>query len=60
MIITVSRPESVLHMSASIEHGEVTAFHLAHLAGEGTLEAYNVVFRIHVKSWQGLRHVCFY
>ena len=51
MIITVSRPEPVLHMSA-IEHGSVTAFHLAHLAGRGTVEAHNVVVRIHAASWR--------
>ena len=57
MIITVSRPEPVLHMSA-IEHGSVTAFHLAHLAGRGMVEAHlNVVVRIHAASSRGPLHV---
>ena len=47
MIITVSRPEYVLHMSASIEHDSVTVFHVAHLAGRGTVEAHNVVVCMH-------------
>ena len=49
MIITVSRPGPELHMSA-IEPGSVTAFHLVHLAGRDTVEAHNVVVRIHAAS----------
>ena len=40
---------------SAIEHGSVTAFHLAHLAGRGMVEVHNVVVRIHAASWQGLR-----
>ena len=56
----ISWPESVLHMSAT-EHGLVTALHVAHIAGEETVQAHNVVVRIHAASWRGmdLRRVCF-